>query len=119
MLILNKIWDFKTDFSDCNFFSGKNSSKDGRLEKGDIIKSIIVINYFDWFSCWYCKRIWDYKTHCSDFFFQVKIQSKRTDFSNVNSKIGSRAHIDHKPAGGEKKVGNWLVLNDIDWLIDV
>lgn len=38
------------------------------------------------------------------FFSQVKIQSKRTDFSNVNSKIGSRAHIDHKPAGGEKKV---------------
>lgn len=45
---------------------------------------------------------------------QVKIQSKRTDFSNVNSKIGSRAHMDHKPAGGEKKVGSWLVLNDIN-----
>lgn len=36
---------------------------------------------------------------------QVKIASKKTDYSSVSSRVGSTANMDHKPGGGEKKTG--------------
>ncbi|KAH9524365.1 hypothetical protein Btru_054275, partial [Bulinus truncatus] len=36
----------------------------------------------------------------------VKITSKKTDFTNVTSKIGSKDKIDHKPGGGNIRIEN-------------
>ncbi|XP_052705948.1 microtubule-associated protein 2-like isoform X6 [Crassostrea angulata] len=35
---------------------------------------------------------------------QVRIATKKTDYSSVSSRVGSTANMDHRPGGGEKKI---------------
>ncbi|XP_078334531.1 uncharacterized protein LOC111137504 isoform X4 [Crassostrea virginica] len=47
---------------------------------------------------------------------QVKIATKKTDYSTVASKVGSTANMDHKPGGGEKKTGGKKILSQkLEW----
>lgn len=48
------------------------------------------------------------------FALQVKIATKKTDYSTVSSRVGSTANMDHKPGGGEKKVS--LARNTLVYL---
>uniref|UniRef100_A0A8W8NBP9 Microtubule-associated protein n=1 Tax=Magallana gigas TaxID=29159 RepID=A0A8W8NBP9_MAGGI len=47
---------------------------------------------------------------------QVRIATKKTDYSSVSSRVGSTANMDHRPGGGEKKTGGKKILSQkLEW----